>query len=378
MIQTCIDCGCNKDLKRERKIIYALKRRVAKLLPDQRVAGCQKHVVPSRGNKQESSVYIRKHKKTQSAFFANLQRCGSVWPCPSCAVKITEARKAEMMKVKEKCKELGLIPYMLTLTFRHNKREKLKALLGGFFEALDGNFFNNAFWRKYKKTIGLLHFVKVLEVMHSDENGWHVHIHMLLICEPFDKKTGECFEDPSAEKMLLPWQLACKSAGLGVPDFHGVTVTSHNAINQYVAKWGLESELTKQHVKKGREGHHSPFDLLRLCEFEKNVRAGELFKEYYWCFKGRRQMVRSRGFNQFFQLGKFKTDIEIANEAVEESDFIGTINCFQWKSIKFHEAQEIVLEAAEISGMQGVWDVLEILDNISGSFNEGMEKERGS
>lgn len=364
-----------KDQNQARKELWSIRRCVARLLHGQRVADCQKYPVPTKGNKNETSVYINKHKQTGSAFFGNLRRCGSVWGCIFCAMKITEKRKAELLQVKKKCEELGLIPYMLTLTFRHNRSEKLAALLILFFLALDYYFFNRPFWRNFKKTIGLLHSVKVLEVTHGDENGWHVHIHMLLICKPFDIETGEFYREPCIAEILGPWQLACSSAGLGVPDIHGVTITCHNAIASYVAKWGLESELTKQHIKKGRYGHHTPFDLARMCALEENARAGELFKEYYWCFKGRRQMVRSRGFNEFFKLGKYKTDIELANEAVEESELIGKLNIVEWKLVKYHEVQEEILEAAETSGMLGVKDVLRVILDMTCPFREGMSKE---
>jgi len=365
------DCPSFREEKTEaRKQMYKLKRTAARLLPNERLAGCQKYPIPVKDSKFETSVHICKHRETQSAFFANLQRCGSVWGCPFCAIKITEGRKAEMITVKQKCDELGLVPYMLTLTFRHNKGEKLFNLLTGFSDALSGNFFNGKFWRKYKKTIGLRHFVKVLEVKHSDENGWHVHIHMLLICEPFDKQTGEFFLEPCADQILLPWQLACKSAGIGVPDIHGVSITKNNAINQYVSKWGIESELTKQHTKKGREGHHTPFDLLRLCALEGNARAGELYKEYYSCFKGRRQMVRSRDFNEFFGLVEFKSDLDLALEKVADSELIGTVNCGQWKIIKFHEAEPEILEAADISGMAGVYEIIDFLVQLGSPFRE--------
>jgi len=368
----------SKDIKEQRKKLWRIRRWVSKVLPGQRVAGCQKKVIPTRNQKDETVVHICKHKETESAFFANLQQCGSVWACIFCAMKITEQRKLDMIKVREKCRELGLIPYMKTLTFRHNKREKLADLLRSFLRALDYYYFNRPFWRNYKKTIGLKHFVKVLEVTWSEENGWHVHLHMLLICEPFDKTTGEFFHEPVALDFLEPWQSACSDAGLGVPDFHGVTITSHDAVNTYISKWGLESELTKQHTKKGREGHYTPFDLARIGEETANPLFGRLFSEYYYCFKGRRQMVRSKGFNEFFGLGKYKTDQELADESIEPSERIGVIHKDEWNLIKFHEAQEEILEAVELSGMVGFWDVIEVLRECPCPFKQGMTKNRGS
>ncbi len=36
--------------------------------------------------------------------------------------------------------------------------------------------------------------------------------------------------------------------------------------DKYVSKWGLEQEMTKGHIKKGREGGLTPFDLLKTSE----------------------------------------------------------------------------------------------------------------
>jgi hypothetical protein len=361
----------------KRRQIWALRRRVEKLLPNERVAGCQKYPIPEKGRKDTPGVHVCIHEKTGSSFFANLQSCGSVWACVFCAVKITEKRKAELLDLQVKLKDTRIIAYMLTLTFRHKRKEKLADLMKQFFMALDLRFFNRSFWRDYKEKIGLLHFIKVLEVTWSRENGWHIHIHMLLLIDPVDKETGELRDPPRDSEILEPWQSACKSAGLGVPDEHGVKVTSHNAISSYLAKWGLESELTKQHVKKGRPGHYSPFDLIRKCEFENDVHFGLLFKEYYRCFKGRRQMVKSRGFDQFFGIGKHKTDFELANEAVEDATIIGKISYEDYKFIKFHQCQPEILEAAEISGMSGVWDVIKALRDFPAPFRNDKDNSRG-
>lgn len=81
--------------------------------------------------------------------------------------------------------------------------------------------------------------------------------------------------------------------------------------DQYVGKWGIEHEMTKGHVKKGKETF-TPFDLLRLSEkddliFEKF--PSKLFQEFAIAFKGARQLVFSRGLkhsllSKIFQMTK--------------------------------------------------------------------------
>ena len=275
------------------------------------------------------------------------------------------------MKLKEQIKNTSIVPYMLTLTFRHTKADRLDDLIKSFFSALDFYFFNRSFWREYKKKIGLVHFIKVLEVTHG-ENGWHIHLHILLLVNSVDLDTGEWKIPPIDAEILPYWKEACSVAGLGIPDEHGVKISSHEAISTYIAKWGLESELTKQHMKKGRSGNLTPFDLARKCELENDIRSGELFQEYYRSFKGRRQMVKSRGFNKFFELDEEKTDDELANESTEDAVLIGKISYDDYNLVKWHEAEPEILEAAELNGMIGVWDVLSVLRVMRVPFLEGM------
>lgn len=45
---------------------------------------------------------------------------------------------------------------------------------------------------------------------------------------------------------------------------HGLDLRDGKYASQYVSKWGLEHELTKGHIKKGKENSLTPFDLLQL------------------------------------------------------------------------------------------------------------------
>ena len=68
----------------------------------------------------------------------------------------------------------------------------------------------------------------------------------------------------------------------------------------YVSKWGLEHEMTKGHIKKGKTDSKTPFDLLRdYAEGDEN--AGKLFRIYFEAFKGTRQLNWSKGLKTFQQ-----------------------------------------------------------------------------
>lgn len=104
---------------------------------------------------------------------------------------------------------------------------------------------------------------------------------------------------------------------------------------QYVTKWGLDSELTKGHLKKGKKSVN-PWDLLRvhslgldhpsiapeLREVFQTLdidekRAGGLFLAFFRAFKGSRQLYWSNGLRDKLGLKKEKSDKEVAEEQMD-------------------------------------------------------------
>ena len=78
---------------------------------------------------------------------------------------------------------------------------------------------------------------------------------------------------------------ACEKAGLDQPSYeHGLDLRNGQKAASYVAKWGLEHEMTKGHMKKGKTDSKTPFDLLRdYAEGDEN--AGKLFRIYFDAFR---------------------------------------------------------------------------------------------
>ncbi|RIW97499.1 replication protein, partial [Acinetobacter baumannii] len=57
---------------------------------------------------------------------------------------------------------------------------------------------------------------------------------------------------------------ACEKAGLDQPSYeHGLDLRNGQKAASYVSKWGVEHEMTKGHIKKGKTDSKTPFDLLR-------------------------------------------------------------------------------------------------------------------
>ena len=94
------------------------------------------------------------------------------------------------------------------------------------------------------------------------------------------------------------WESACMDSGTGKPnEEHGARLQGGEKADKYVAKWGLEHEMTKSHCKTGKKGGMTPFDFLRAIRDGKTDRDYvSLFREFAKGFRGRHQLNGRGGF----------------------------------------------------------------------------------
>ena len=162
---------------------------------------------------------------------------------------------------------------------------------------------------------------------------------------------------------VLPWwQDACISAGLPVPDCHGVDISlADGDVGGYVAKWGMENELTKSMVKRGREGNLSPWDFLRSFVSSGESLFSGLFREYASVFRGKKQLVWSIGLRDLLGLGVEETDKEVVERIEEGSELVGFLSLDQWRRVYRYEKRSEVLQIA-LNGINAVYAFIESLD----------------
>ena len=135
---------------------------------------------------------------------------------------------------------------------------------------------------------------------------------------------------------------------------HGLDLRNGYYAEQYVSKWGIEDEITKGNIKKGRNGSYSPFDLLQLSITDEIVHgrsAAKLFQEFAISMKGARQLEWGRGLRNFLEMEQEKSDQELAEETDKASitltpveDLIFHLLC---KFQKRHEYLEAVQQDYE-------------------------------
>jgi hypothetical protein len=259
---------------------------------------------------------------TGKARYSGLWSCADVWACPSCAAKIAGERRNELERAMVASHLLGYQGYLLTMTFPHEWGMGLEQLNGPFLKALQG-FKNSKTWKGMVKRHQRLGQIKALEVKHGG-NGWHPHVHELIIARPGLLEDVRLIDALRAEwvKQLLKHGLG-DSAKRSDMLAHALDLRGGDDAHAYIAKyghderWGLSSEMTQGMKKIGQDaqGHHTPFELLALAE-QGDGRAAALFREYVAAMKGKRAMTWTRGLRKAL----FGSDDEATDEALAALD----------------------------------------------------------
>jgi hypothetical protein len=292
-------------------------------------------------------VEILKSVKHGRHYYGGLVLCGSVWDCLPCAAKISEFRGQEIKSAVESCQDRGGSVVMLTQTFPHYENQKCKPLFVKFSKARQ-TMKNRKPWRGLVSGLGMIGNINRTEVTYG-KNGWHIHCHTLLF---FDGLVSL-----SPENIFPMWESACVASGLPSPSkAHGVKISSPKEMADYIAKqgketsnWTIEAEMTKGHTKRGGMEGMTPFDLLRSYRDTKNDTHKRLFAEYSQTFKGKRQLVWSKGLRGLLLLAPEITDEEIVEQHDELDELFVMIETKKlWPLIRKLKMRGQLLEAANL------------------------------
>jgi len=325
---------------------YALQSVVRHLLPNSRTAKCLRYVQKNRG-----SVEVWKSTAYKRAHYAGLQTCASVWACPVCSAKISERRRAELLALIEAHKAAGGVVLLVTRTVPHKRADDLGELLAKISRA-ESSYKGHRDYKSVMQAFGLVGTVRAVEVTHGNANGWHPHVHELVFL------SAPVVLADIEEDLSRIWSAAALRAGLELPSrAHGLTVQDGSKAAKYASKWGLESELTQWHRKRGKLESRTPFDLLRDVAERNDPLSGHLFRQYAEAFHGRHQLQFSRGLKALYQIGEV-TDEELVQAHDEDAFLLGSLDVEQWRTVCATESRGLLLEVAANGGWDAVGRLL--------------------
>jgi len=331
---------------------YALQAVVRALLPSSRTAKCLRYV-----QKNRTEVEVWRSTGYKRAHYGGLQTCASVWACPVCSAKISERRRAELKALIDAHTAAGGVVLLVTRTVPHARADDLAELLAKISKA-EAGYKAHRDYKTVAAAFGLVGTVRAVEVTHGFANGWHPHVHELLFLA-----LPVCIADLE-EDLSRIWKASAVRAGLEAPSrAHGLTVQDGSKAAKYASKWGLESELTQWHRKRGKIQSRTPFDLLRDCLGDDDGSSAQLFRQYAEAFHGRHQLQFSRGLKKLYQIAEISDD-ELVQQHDEDAFLLGSLSLDQWRFVCKAEARGVLLEVAANSDWEGVLRVVEGLQRI--------------
>lgn len=258
-----------------RKRLWALHRTMWKVTNYDRLRGCHRWIAEGAG-----AASLRWHEPGRASW-GNLQTSASVWASPLSAASISKTRAQEVTTALETWfdQDKQHSVEFLTLTLAHNSDQELSEVWDTLSYAWRG-VVATAAWRGGKrcegdkKTFGVAHWVKSVEVTHG-AHGWHCHLHVLLC---LDRELSGEERDQLEGNVYARWARAAERRGFKTPSReHGVKLEkalrnkSAQDLGAYMAKGALASvaetlawEMTAgQTAKTGRKKENrTPFQIL--------------------------------------------------------------------------------------------------------------------
>jgi len=327
---------------------YWLQSLAKELLPkESRIGVCMHCLSPV-----ATGVDVMKHPESTRAYYSGLMVCGMIWVCAVCASRITEERRQELTRALE---VTGLTPYLVTYTLRHKRSDSLKTLT----EAMQNAFRfmkSGKYWGYLTEEYGWIGSIKSLEVTHGD-NGWHPHQHELVLLDASLSKSAQA---GLLSDLRLKWGKALSRRGFDASWDRGVDLRATSEdVQDYVAKfghqpitmnWSIEHELTKQPVKRGKNGGRTPAQLLSDYGMG-DIQAARLWREYARVFKGKKQLVWSKGLRGLLGVGMELADSEIAGSIPPGAEILARLSSIEWKAILKADLRGELLDAASTMEM---------------------------
>jgi hypothetical protein len=282
-----------------------------------------------------------------------------------CGARIRWRRSIEVGQVLAQAVAEGRPLVFVTLTMRHHQAQALALLWRaaglGWKRAITGKG-----WVIASENVG--GWVRVWEVTHG-ANGWHVHVHAVLILEE-DLPTWE----QVPEGMYRRWSAGLVAAGLDAPlligqDWHIVRGDqAADEVAGYLLKmaedpaFALGGELAYSSPGRARAGLKTvpPFALLERLAQTGEADLLDLWHEWETASKGKRQIGYSRGLRERYGVVEIE-DQAIVDEAIGsvEDDLVAWSRSGWRELVKVPEHMSRLLDLAESGGTPAVTAALD-------------------
>lgn len=336
------------DARARRAFRFRLQDEARRLLPEASVARCLRARAVYRDAEtgrmcEASDVRVVRTTTNDGSHVGlhGLQTCQSVWTCPICSARASEARRAELNQLLAWGRERGFVPVLLTLTVRHGAGDDLRSVLDAL-KLAKRRMHQSRAWR----SLPVVGHVTATEVTHG-VHGWHPHLHVVVLL----RASGALEAVSLLEGCRDVWLAQLRRLGFDCNE-HGFRVDPADRVGSYVAKWGAAEELTLVGSKRGRgSSGRTPWQLL-AASADGDRSAGRLFQHFAEVFAGRRQLVWSAGLKD--QVGLDDAEDIPADDLAPPLEVLAVVPRGVWIRVCSDGQRADLLAAGEAGGADGV------------------------
>lgn len=377
-----------------RRAIYGMRRGLWAFTTLKRVRLC------GWAPRDSDGVYVRVKtgEHGRSAGLGNVQTCGSYWACPVCSEKIALTRREQIDRITRWWTAQGGRVGFVTMTVRHTRFQSLDtvwdAVSAGWSRATSGGA-----WKAEQEAYGTpmdrvvksgkragqivtedrIRVIRVTEVTYGD-NGWHVHVHALLLLP--GTMTVRALGS-LARSMYARWDAAVVASGLrSGSKRHGLDYrlwdpSGEVTAGDYLVKHGtdgmdavtqLSFEAATGMRKEGKRGNLTPFGILGALVngvsngLDLEEMAGA-WAEWERSSKGRRALSYTAGL--LAEVGVEEVTDEEAAAEDAEGVTVATIDAPTWRVIRDANGICDMLEVFESSIPEGLRFLAHVRDTLS-------------
>jgi hypothetical protein len=289
-----------------------------------------------------------------NVYLTNLQKCGMVWLCPVCLIKLNK-HKLEWLKqtLEHYSKERRKMSFN-TLTIQHKRYSRL----GDTMEQLQSIYravYKNRKLQSLKKQ-HQIEWIYTMEITYG-RNGWHPHFHFVLVSKADNssiKEYNELFK--SLYKKEIEKRGLLYNEGVTI-DIKGISNDKH--ISNYMTKQNAVYEITSNQNKTSYKASKNYLELV-ADYIDNGVDHTKILLEYSDATHRKRQHQTSRGFvPKDIKKMQNKTEQEILRDD-KVDHIIGTLTTAQMKFIIFNEIEDLFLAMIQEKPLIEVMDYFNI------------------
>jgi Replication protein len=228
---------------------------------------------------------------------------------------------------------------LVTLTLRHHAGHALTDSWGALRHAWSRITSGRA-WVREQERFGITGWIAAVEVTHSDRNGFHPHLHVV-VC--FDTPVSDLLLAELGGRWFARFERALVRRGFTALEFQGgldtrtVSADSSGALGVYLSKLALEVSGGTTKTAR-RQSSRTMWQVLRDGLDTGLADDLDTWAEYQRASHGRKQVTFSRGLRRRYRLADEQTDDEIADRDMGGDDVIA-LSPASWQAIRDHAEQ---------------------------------------